>query len=141
MSEDVNYFEEHIARDPLNHKKATNKKFKKITSLSAAVDGASDADDFLLRRVLRNTLPPRPPFGKTWIKQLFSGRVGLSLLFVLAGMAVASTFGMEPGASLNAPGRRQLARDMKVEDPYVTYVVLEEMGRDFATDLPITPAR
>ncbi|CAE7548475.1 RE2, partial [Symbiodinium necroappetens] len=96
VSEDVNYFEENVAQDPMHYKKATNRKFKKITSLSAAVDG----DDFMFR-------------------------VGLLLLFVLAGMAVASTLDTDEDYVMNAAGRRQLNHDMKVEDPYVTYIVLD----------------
>ena len=69
VSEDVKYFEEQTLNDP------------------SAVDG----DDFTFRRVLqqKNKVPYRPPFGKTVVKQLFAGQMGLTMLCVVAGMSVA----------------------------------------------------
>ena len=88
VSEDVNYFEEVLTNEPALTKRATNKKGKKLQSMMSALDG----DDWRARRVLsgKAVTSKRPPFGKTWMKQLFAGQMGLTLLCVYAGMLVGT---------------------------------------------------
>ena len=78
VSEDVNYFEEVLINEPALTKRATNKKWKKLQAMMSALDG----DDWRARRVLsgKTVTSKRPPFGKTWMKQLFAGQMGLTLL-------------------------------------------------------------
>ena len=75
VNEDVLYFEDLIAKNPSLLRKVTNRKAKKLDSLSAAVDG----DDFTYRRVLsgKSPVPHRPPFGKVWLKQRIRRSDGL----------------------------------------------------------------
>ena len=120
VAEDVLYFEETVAKDPAVYRKTTGRKFKKLLSLSSAVDG----DDFYFRRVLsgKTPVPHRPPFGKTWVKQLFAGQMGITLLCVLAGMSVGVPldYGISGWDATAAAGRKQLHNDLRAEDPYLT---------------------
>ena len=122
VSEDVNYFEHAVAADPHVQRRATNRKYKKLEAMSAGVDG----DDFHFRRVLagKNRVTYRPPSGKTWCKQLFAGCVGLSLLCVMAGMAVGSPLDFEISGwrPASSGGRRRFHQDLLAEDPYVLFV-------------------
>ena len=119
-TEDVNYFEEEMSKAQHAYRKVTNKKGKRLDALSSAVD----SDDFVFRRVLsgKALVPNKPRVGKTWIKQLFGFGTGLSLLCVLAGMAVASCY--EAGGPFNSKVRRQIHNDFQVEDPCVTIAYL-----------------
>ena len=120
VSEDVHFFETVLAKDPSVKRKASNKKEKKFTAFSAAVDG----DDFDRRRVLsgNNKVSRVPPYGKTWLKQIFTAQVSLTMLCVMAGMAVGVPLGYEVCAwsALTSDGRKVACNDLRVEDPYVT---------------------
>ena len=119
VSEDVMFFDNLVAQNPSLLRKVTNRKAKKLDSLSAAVDG----DDFTYRRVLSGKSPVahRPPFGIVWLKQLFAGAMGLSMMAVLTGMAIGVPLDVRDNqwdASTSA-GRRCLHNDLKAEDPYI----------------------
>ena len=66
--------------------KATQKKTKKLHAMSNAIDG----DDWRFFRVLagKAAAPKPPPYGKRWMKQIFAGQMGLTLLLVAYGLAV-----------------------------------------------------
>ena len=101
-------------------RKATSRKAKQLLSMNGTLDG----DDWQNRQVLtgRMFVPRKPPFGKTWVKQLFSASVGLTLLCAAAGMLVGTPLayeeiGWNPGTT---KGRGWLHHDLKMEDPYLT---------------------
>ncbi|CAJ1410941.1 unnamed protein product [Effrenium voratum] len=114
------------------------KKNKKIAAQELALDG----DDWSRQQTLQNDhltrKPRKPPYGKTWLKQIFAGQMGLTLLAVALGMMVgapldSSSSAWDAGTSM---GAKQLAQDLKVEDPYVlaalpaeTVTALREEGR------------
>ena len=116
VTEDVNYFEEAMGDTKNAFRKVTNRKGKKLEALNSALE----SDDFVFRRVLsgKAQVPNRPRVGKTWVKQLFGLGSGLSLLCVLAGMAVASL--SDHDGTFNYKAKGQIHNDFQVEDPYVT---------------------
>ena len=119
VNEDMMFFEDLVSKNPSLLRKVTNRKAKKLGSLSAAMDG----DDFTFRRVLSGKLPVhhRPPYGKVWLKQLFAGAMGLSMMAVLTGKAIGVPLDVRTNqwdASTSA-GRRLLHNDLKTEDPYI----------------------
>ena len=71
-------FEQAIDQENPNCK--PTKKAKKLFAMSAAVD----RDDFHHFRILSGSqdVPRKPQYGKTWMKQLFAGQMGLTLLMV-----------------------------------------------------------
>ena len=120
VTENMNYFDEAMLMTPHAFRKVTNKKGKKLSS-------AVDSDDFVFRRALsgKAQVPNKPHVGRTWVKQLYGLGVGLSLLCVLAGMAVATLPDAgEPEANFNYKVKRHLHNDFQVEDPYVTVACL-----------------
>lgn len=80
-SDDPKHFEQLTRR-------TTSKKAKKLESLSTSLDG----DDWHHFQVItgKATAPRKPPYGKTWMKQLFAGQMGLSILCVIAGMVIGA---------------------------------------------------
>ncbi|CAJ1330013.1 unnamed protein product [Effrenium voratum] len=89
---------------------------------------ALDGDDWSRQQTLQNDhltrKPRKPPYGKTWLKQIFAGQMGLTLLAVALGMMVgapldSSSSAWDAGTSM---GAKQLAQDLKVEDPYVLVI-------------------
>ena len=88
VSEDVNYIEEILLTEPHLKKRATSKKGKRLDSLSFSLDG----DDWKARRILagKSVASKQPPYGKTWMKQIFAGQMGLSILCVYAGMMIGT---------------------------------------------------
>eukprot|EP00969_Alexandrium_andersonii_P017093 747956-Alexandrium_andersonii.AAC.1 len=64
----------------------------------------------------------KPPFGKTMLKQLFAGQLGLTMLAVSAfawncGRPLDVNYGWDAGSR---SGARTLYHDMQLEDPFCT---------------------
>ena len=122
VSEDVNYFEEVLLNEPALTKRATNKKGKRLQAMVTALEG----DDWRARRVLsgKAVTSKRPPFGKTWMKQLFAGQMGLTLLCVYAGMMVGTPldYSSSNWDASTSQGRRHVNNDLQKEDPYLLVV-------------------
>ena len=58
-----------------------------------------DGDDFLHRRTLHGQparVSKHPPVGKKWLKQIFAGQMGLTLMAVFLGMQLGVPHGMHP---------------------------------------------
>ena len=110
-SDDPKHFEQLTRR-------TTSKKAKKLESLSTSLDG----DDWHHFQVItgKATAPRKPPYGKTWMKQLFAGQMGLSILCVIAGMVIGVPLDVTSSnwdASTSAR-KRLLHNDLQKEDPY-----------------------
>ena len=118
--EDVYLFESLMQEQPNTIRKATHKKAKKLHAMSNAVDG----DDWRFFRVLAGKTPAlkSPPYGKCWMKQLFAGQMGLTLLLVAYGLSVGVPldFSTSNWDATTKNGLRQLNHDFQVEDPYCT---------------------
>ena len=57
------------------------------------MDRSLDGDDLTRAQRLRGdttAYPRQPPVGKTWIKQIFAGQMGVALLAALFGMKVGA---------------------------------------------------
>ena len=86
-----------------------------VTRKLAAQELALDGDDWSRQQTLQNDhltrKPRKPPYGKTWLKQIFAGQMGLTLLAVALGMMVgapldSSSSAWDAGTSM---GAKQLA--------------------------------
>ena len=64
----------------------------------------------------------KPPFGRTWLKQVFAGTMGLTILAVLYGMqfGIPRDICISDWDAATASGKRQLHLDLQQEDPYCT---------------------
>ena len=121
LCEDENYFVENESLFTV--RKASGKKAKKIASWSANLDG----DDWHARNVLSrgSKVPPRkPPYGKVWLKQLFAGQMGLTLLAVSLGLRVGCPldFSSSSWDASTHEGYKWLCSDLINEDPYLLVI-------------------
>ena len=100
-------------------RKPSHRKSKKIIAMDEALTGL----DISVNKLITGNMTKvsrKPPFGKSWLKQVFAGKMGLTLLAVLHGM----TFGIPRDICINgwdaatACGKRQLHLDLQQEDPY-----------------------
>ena len=112
-----------IASKEYRVRKTTNKKWKRICGMEQALED----EDFLHRRVLQGQLskiPRQPHFGRCWIKQLFAGQMGLTLLAALIGMAcgVPLDYNISGWDATTSLGKKQLHHDMMREDPDLTVI-------------------
>ena len=118
VTEDVNFFEQLIHDGYVTMRRTTNRKGKKIASLSNAVDG----DDWQHFRTVsgKRAISSKPPYGKTWIKQIFAGQMGLTVLCALAGMSIGVPLDIESTNwdGTTAIGLKALNQDLLKEDPY-----------------------
>ena len=107
LCEDSRVFEAMVTQQPELLRKATHKKTKKLHAISIALDG----EDWHQSRVLqgKNTIPKTPPYGKTWMKQLFAGQMGLTLLFVAYGMTVGIPLDSSSSSWCNHEARPAMA--------------------------------
>ena len=124
VCEDLTVFEQLLEDESFIVRKTTAKKGKKLDTMSRVLD----SDDWDKKRNLQSQNPRAvkrlPPFGKTWIKQLFAGQMGLTLAAVVIGMQVATPLDSSSStwdASTSA-GVKWVNRDMQVEDPYLTVI-------------------
>lgn len=105
-------------------RKATNKKQKRIAMMSAMLD----AEEFNRLRKIRGEIggpvPRKPHVGKTWLKQLFAGQMGLSVLAVFLGMQIGVPLDISSSCwdATTKQGKSHLHRDLLVEDPYVLVI-------------------
>ena len=129
VSDEAHYFETVLVATPTAMRKTTGKKGKKIDAMNATLDGA----DLLQRQVLegKSRVSRRPPYGKTWLKQIFSGSVGLSVLCACAGMAVGAPLGIwTTGWDYSGrSGIRHVHQDLQKEDPYLL-VITQPFGNN-----------
>ena len=66
---------------------------------------------------------PRIPRGKTVLKQLFAGIMGLTFLATVAGWKVAQPLDLDLGwGASTRTGTRTLNRQLQQEDPYFTVI-------------------
>lgn len=87
--EDVDTFDSMVASGHFVRHKTTNKKSKRLQSMMMNVDGKDYTKNRKLQGLNPKLVTHKPPTGKTWLKQIFAGQMGISLLAVLCGMLVA----------------------------------------------------
>ena len=120
ICEDYDHFEKEIDDGFFTMRKASSRKAKKISAMNAALEG----DDVLNYHTLRGSKHPvvkkLPPFGKTWIKQIYAGAMGITTLAVMFGMSIGVPLDIEISGwdGGTAAGKKQLHNDLMVEDPY-----------------------
>ena len=122
--EDVEVFESMVTSGHFVRRKTTNKKSKRLQSMVMTVE----SEDFTKNRKLRGLTPKvvtnKPPIGRTWLKQIFAGQMGVSLLAVFYGMMVASPldYNIVDWDATTRQAIKWIHQDMQVEDPYVTII-------------------
>ena len=121
MCEDANYLFDHPEQFIV--RKATNKKSKKFESWQNNLDG----EDWLRQRVLTGKykkVSNKPPYGKTWMKQLFAGQMGLSLLAIFYGLSIGVPLDVTSSDwdASTSKGYKQVCHDLLYEDPFLTVI-------------------
>eukprot|EP00435_Cladocopium_sp_Y103_P024701 s85_g6.t1 len=121
VCEDVNFVTDNL--DQFVVRKATTKKTKKFSSWQSALHG----EDWQRRQVLSgnfNKFPHRPPYGKTWLKQLFAGQMGLTMLAILAGLSVGTPLDSSSSSwdASTSQGYKHVCHDLLCEDPFLTVI-------------------
>ena len=117
-------------RKPCHHPQASGRKSKKLAALSTAVDG----DDWQHFRTFTGKQPvsSKPPFGKTWIKQLLAGQMSLTMLCAIAGIMIGIPLDATSSkwdVSTTA-GIKHLNQDLRKEDPYcLVLTTMRPMGQ------------
>jgi hypothetical protein len=98
-------------------------KDKKFEEWQRAVHG----EDWHRQKVLSGNfkkVTKKLPYGKTWLKQLFAGQMGFSLMAIIIGL----TIGIPLGSSssdwdvASNKGHRRVCHDLQVEDPFLTAI-------------------
>ena len=74
-----------MEQEPEVFRKTTNKKQKRISMMSAMLDAEEFNRLRRLRGESRGPVQRKPHVGKTWVKQLFAGQMGMSILAVFTG--------------------------------------------------------
>ena len=118
FSEDESYFAD-LASGTLCTRKTTTRKGKKISGMEAALDG----EDFLHRQILQghaHKAPRAPAYGRSWLKQIFAGQMGLTMLAAILGVTcgVPLDYNISGWDATTSQGRKELHRDLVQEDPY-----------------------
>ena len=120
ICEDYEHFEKEIEEGHFTVRKPSNRKSKKISSMDISLEGEDVLNYHILRGSKHHTVKRTPPFGKTWIKQIYAGAMGVTTLAVMFGMSIGVPLDIEisgwDGGS--AAGKKQLHNDLMVEDPY-----------------------
>ena len=124
VCEDEDLFESYVAEGDFTVRKTTNKKGKKL----ALMNDVLESEDLLRTRKLQGRssvkINNKPPVGRTWIKQLFAGQMGLTTLATLYGMLVGVPLdsSITSWDATSPTGLTRVHRDMKHEDPYLTVI-------------------
>lgn len=122
--EDAEDFEVLLADGSFTVRKASHRKSKKIEAMELALDGYDLKTAQQLQGDSKIKFCRKPPCGKTWMKQVFAGQMGVTLLAFFFGMSVGvpldiSTVGWDASTS---GGRKHLHNDLQAEDPYCVVI-------------------
>lgn len=82
----VETFLQEIDAGHFTTRKPSNRKAKKIASMDLALDG----QDIMVAtsiKLEKKKVSSKPPYGKTWLKQIFAGQMGLTILATFYGMS------------------------------------------------------
>ena len=120
ICEDYEHFEKEIEEGHFTVRKPSNRKSKKISSMDISLEGEDVLNYHILRGSKHHTVKRTPPFGKTWIKQIYAGAMGVTTLAVMFGMNIGVPLDIEISGwnGGSATGKKQLHNDLMVEDPY-----------------------
>ena len=124
LCEDVTIFEAMVQQQEFPVRKTTQRKGKKLDNMSMVLDSNEIFNIRKLQGRNHEKVTRKPAAGKTWLKQLFAGQMGLSLLAVLYGMSIGvplDSSSSEWDATSNR-GHNWLHNDLQSEDPYVTVI-------------------
>ena len=117
-------FEILLAEGSFTVRKASHRKNKKIEAMDLALDGYDLRINQQISGTSKLKVSRKPPCGKTWLKQVFAGQMGISLLAFAFGMSIGvpldiSTVGWDASTSA---GRKHLHNDLQAEDPYCVVI-------------------
>ena len=124
LCEDISVFESLVQDQAFPTRKTTQRKGKKLDNMNMVLDSK---EIFTLRKLQgknHEKVTRKPAAGKTWLKQLFAGQMGLSLMAVLYGMSIGVPLyssSSDWDATSNR-GHKWLHNDLQTEDPYVTVI-------------------
>eukprot|EP00434_Breviolum_minutum_P011223 symbB.v1.2.009904.t1/scaffold605.1/size182108/4 len=121
--DDALVFESFVQEGLFSVRKLTNRKGKKIDHMDQLLD-SSELNKKI--KLCGNNLyyPRKPIVGKVWIKQIFAGQMGITVLAALMGMMVGTPLDSS-STTWDATSRnamKAIHRDMQMEDPYVTVI-------------------
>ena len=100
-----------------NSRRLTSRRTKKL----AYDEGAVDNDDLRANAVFSRTKRQAvlPSGCRAWVKQLFAGQMGLSMLFLSLGLAIGVPLDVYTGwDATTRTGRSRLHLEVQEEDPY-----------------------
>jgi hypothetical protein len=124
LCEDVDVFETLVAEGNFTVRKTTTKKGKKIQAMDKALDAKDLMDQQAISGKKHHNVSHRPPSGKKWLKQIFAGQMGLTVMAIFYGMSVGIPLDSLT-SDWDATSKKAMPRvhqDMKEEDPYLTVI-------------------
>lgn len=124
LCEDVTIFETMVQEQEFPVRRTTQRKGKKLDNMNMVLDSNEIFNIRKLQGRNHEKVTRKPAAGKAWLKQLFAGQMGLSLLAVLYGMSIGvplDSSSSEWDATSNR-GHKWLHIDLQSEDPYVTVI-------------------
>ena len=124
VCDDADVFHSEMGDGAVVIRHTTGKKGKKLDLMNQNLDSEDLVRGYQLRGQQRPKVQHRPPTGKTWVKQIFAGQMGLTILAALYGMTIGipldystSDWDARDGSAL-----RRLHQDLAVEDPYLLVI-------------------
>ena len=120
--ESTDAFLEEVEKGFFSVRKPSSRKAKKIAAMDTALCGMDALVSNQLRMQQASKAARKPPTGKTWLKQVFAGQMGLTILAVFHGMVfgIPRDISLDGWDALTPAGRRQLHQDFQQEDPFCT---------------------
>ena len=120
--ESTDVFLEEVEKGFFSVRKPSSRKAKKIAAMDTALCGMDALVSNQLRMQQASKAARKPPTGKTWLKQVFAGQMGLTILAVFHGMVfgIPRDISLDGWDALTPAGRRQLHQDFQQEDPFCT---------------------
>eukprot|EP00435_Cladocopium_sp_Y103_P058473 s1160_g20.t1 len=120
--ESTDVFLEEVEKGFFSVRKPSSRKAKKIDAMDTALCGLDALVSNQLKMQQTLKAARKPPTGKTWLKQVFAGQMGLTILAVFHGMlfGVPRDISLDGWDALTPAGKRQLHHDFQQEDPFCT---------------------
>eukprot|EP00435_Cladocopium_sp_Y103_P023477 s3323_g5.t1 len=124
ICEDDDTFWQMVSDGHFTVRKTTNRKSHKLQTMRNIVESEDVSRTRKLQGRQRQHVSRNPPVGKTWIKQLFAGQMGLTVMAALYGMIIGVPLDSSSSSwdATTPQGLARLHKDMAAEDPYLTVI-------------------
>jgi hypothetical protein len=124
ICEDEESFWQMVSDGSFTVRKTTNRKGNKLQTMCNLLESEDLSRAQKLQGQKKPHVARQPPAGKTGIKQLFAGQMGLTVMAALYGMITGVPLDSSSSSwdATSQGGLARLHKDMAAEDPYLTVI-------------------